>query len=160
MDSQIKALLEVGVLTGSRAFSCSTINSDWDIVILESDIDKLCNGDIINDTKFNSWDDITTDDGTAYWNLSDYPEFEDNPKLEYDQHTIWGPLTRILKYHSSASDEVINLFVYADANIDILLKFRELNNLMNFLYSQEIKDKSKRIERFVQLTKHLGITNF
>lgn len=161
MDSQIEALLKVGVLTGSRAFNCSTPDSDWDIVILQSDAEALWDGDVINDTKFNSQDDLILEyHRRPYWDLSDHPEFEGEECVEYDQNTIWGPLIRILKYHSSESDEVINLFVYADVDKDILPKFTELNNLMNFLYSAEISDKSNRIDRFVELTTHLGITDF
>ena len=50
--TQLEQLLQVGVLTGSRAFNCSTTKSDWDIVVLESDCDLLMWGDIINDTQF------------------------------------------------------------------------------------------------------------
>jgi hypothetical protein len=86
--TQLEQLLQVGVLTGSRAFNCSTAESDWDIVILESDCARLMNGDIINDTQFDKWDHIITDDGKAYWDLYGYPEFEDVPRLEYDEYTI------------------------------------------------------------------------
>ena len=31
---------------------------------------------------------------------------------------------------------------------------------MNFLYSDEVHDKDKRIERFIELTNKLGISTF
>ncbi len=164
--TQLEQLLQVGVLTGSRAFNCSTTESDWDIVVLESDCDLLMWGDIINDTQFDNWDHAVTNDGKAYYDLSEYPEFEDEPRIEYDKYTIWGPLTRIIKYYpidsgnNASIDTIINLFVYEDKDVDILPKFVELNSLMNFLYGHEISDKQKRIEAFTKVIKHVGITNF
>lgn len=160
MDSHIEQLLQVGVLTGSRAFNCSTTSSDWDIVILESDCARLMNGDIINDTRFDNWDHVITDNGKAYYDLSEHPEFKDEDHLDYDKHTIWGPLTRIVKYYAHDSEEVINLFVYKDKHAAILPKFIELNNLMNFLHGHELADKQKRIEIFTSIIKHVGITDF
>ena len=75
--TQLEQLLQVGVLTGSRAFNCSTTESDWDIVVLESDCARFMDGDIINSTDFNSWDDAITDYGKACYDLSEHPEFED-----------------------------------------------------------------------------------
>ena len=34
----LENVLKLGVLTGSRAFNCSTTESDWDIVITESNV--------------------------------------------------------------------------------------------------------------------------
>lgn len=159
--TQLEQLLQVGVLTGSRAFNCSTPESDWDIVILECDCARFMDGNIINDTQLDNWEHIITDDGKAYWDLYEYPEFEDEPRLEYDEYTIWGPLTRIVKYYPiDSEDTIINLFVYEDRDADILPKFVELNSLMNFLYGHEISDKQKRIEAFTKIIKHVGITDF
>jgi len=133
MDSHIKELLSVGVLTGSRAFNCSTDESDWDIVLLRSDCDRLRNGDIIN---------------------------SDETFIEYDKYTIWGPLEQIIKYYSPVSDQIVNLFVYADSDAAILPKFIELNNLMNFLYGHAVADRTKRIEAFTKVIKHVGITDY
>jgi len=118
------------------------------------------NGDIINSTDFTGWDNVITDNGRPYYNLSDHEEFEDDPILEYDQHTIWGPLEQIIKYYSPVSDEIINLFVYSDNHATILPKFAELNNLMNFLYGHELADRTKRIEAFTKVIKHVGITDY
>lgn len=158
--THLEQLLQVGVLTGSRAFHCATAKSDWDIVILESDCEQLMNGDIITDTDFTTWDNIIIDNGKPYWDLCEHSEFEDNPHLEYNEYTIWGPLTRIIKYYAYDSEEIINLFVYKDKHAAILPKFVELNNLMNFLYGHEIINKQKRIEAFKKVIKHVGITDF
>ena len=159
MDRHIQQLLEVGTLTGSRAFNCSTTASDWDIVILESDCNRLWNGDIINDTNFKTWEGATLDNGTAYFDLSEHPEFEEETHLEYDQHTIWGPLIRILKYYSIESDEIVNLFVYPDTYTSILTKFQEVTNLMNFLYGTTLQNRETRIEGFTKILKSVGITD-
>ena len=49
MSHNLNSLLESGVLTGSRAFNCSTAISDWDIVILRSNQPelKICGFNII-----------------------------------------------------------------------------------------------------------------
>lgn len=161
--THLEQLLQVGVLTGSRAFHCATESSDWDIVILESDCDQLMNGDIINDTDFKNGPWVTDSYGEkskAGFDLSEHPEFEDEPFIEYNEHTIWGPLARIVKYYAPDSEEIINLFVYEDTHADILPKFIELNELMTFLYGYEIANKQKRIEAFTKIIKHVDITNF
>lgn len=159
MDEHIKQLLEVGTLTGSRAFNCATSESDWDIVILEADCELLMNGDIINDTNFNTWEGATLDNGRAYYDLSEHPEFEDETHLEYDEHTIWGPLIRIVKYFSPDSDAIINLFVYEHRHNEVLYKFQEVTHLMNFLYGPSLADKPTRIEAFIKVLDSVGITN-
>ncbi len=161
--THLEQLLQVGVLTGSRAFHCETTESDWDIVILESDCGRLMDGNIINDTDFKNGPWVTDSYGEkskAGFDLSEHPEFEEEPFIEYDEHTIWGPLVRIVKYHAHDSGKVINLFVYEDKHANILPKFVELNSLMNFLYGHEISDKQKRIEAFTKVIKHVGIANF
>lgn len=158
--THLEQLLQVGVLTGSRAFHVATPESDWDIVILESNCGHIEDMNIINDTMFTNWKHIITDNGKAHWDLSEHPEFEDEPFIEYNEHTIWGPLARIVKYYAPDSEEIINLFVYEDTHADILPKFIELNELMTFLYGYEIANKQKRIEAFTKIIKHVGITDF
>ena len=158
--THLEQLLQVGVLTGSRAFHVATPESDWDIVILESNCRHIEDMNIINDTMFTNWKHIITDNGKAHWDLSEHPEFEDEPFIEYNEHTIWGPLARIVKYYAPDSEEIINLFVYEDTHADILPKFIELNELMTFLYGYEIANKQKRIEAFTKIIKHVGITDF
>ena len=159
VDMHIKKLLEVGTLTGSRAFNCNHSESDWDIVILEADCELLIPCDLINDTNFNTWEGATLDQGRAYFDLSDQPEFEEETHLEYDRHTIWGPLVRIVKYYSPYSDAIINLFVYEHRHNEILAKFEEVTNLMNFTYGSSLADKPTRIEAFIKVLESVGITN-
>ena len=171
MDSHLQHLLQVGVLTGSRAFNCATAESDWDIVILrrhcpvltEEAIEIISNTNFIDDSldiKEYYDDESNTTFSIAGYDLSDHPEFEDEPFIGYDKPTIWGPIQQIIKYYAPFSEEVINLFVYDDKDAGILPKFVELNNLMNFIYGHEISDKPKRIEAFIKMTAHVGITSY
>ena len=141
-------MLTLGVLTGSRAFNCSHEDSDWDIVIT---LDKLVNyfqmsvNHLINFNK--KWDEPQYDaDG-----LECIQELYDG--------SIWGPISFIDKYTDIDSNS-INLFIYEYKYEAILPLFTELNNRMNFLYSDEVYDKDKRIERFIELTNKLGISTF
>lgn len=70
-----------------------------------------------------------------------------------------GPISFIDKY-TDIDGNSINLFIYEDKYEAILPLFTELNNRMNFLYSDEVHDKDKRIERFIELTDKLGISTF
>ena len=142
-------ILTLGVLTGSRAFNCSHEDSDWDIVIT---LDKLLNYNqvptVVHLIDFNKqWDEPQYDvDG-----------LECIQKL-YDG-SVWGPIFRIDKY-TDIDGNSINLFIYEDKYEAILPLFTELNNRMNFLYCDEVSDKDKRIERFIELTYKLGISTF
>ena len=132
-------MLTLGVLTGSRAFNCSHENSNWDIVIT---LDKLLNIDF-----------------SVPW---DHPQYDANG-LEcinelYDE-SIWGPIAFIDRY-TDIDGNSINLFIYETRHEAILPLFIELNNRMNFLYSDEVHDKDLRIERFIELTNKLGISTF
>ena len=73
--------------------------------------------------------------------------------------SIWGPISFIDKYIDIDGNS-INLFIYGTKYEAILPLFTELNNRMNFLYSDEVHDKDKRIERFIELTNKLGISTF
>ena len=142
-------MLTLGVLTGSRAFNCPHEDSDWDIVIT---LDKL-----VNYNQVPTIDHLI--DFSKPWNEPQY----DADGLEciqelYDE-SIWGPITFIDKY-TDIDGNSINLFIYEDKYEAILPLFTELNNRMNFLYSDEVHDKDKRIERFIELTDKLGISTF
>jgi hypothetical protein len=116
MDHHLEHLLSIGVLTGSRAFNCNHLDSDYDIVLTYSDMPEIPTWSIINDTDFTADDYIESPDGTTIgFDLSEHTEFEDEPFIDYDKHTIWGPLQRIVKYESPFfSNAIINLFVYND----------------------------------------------
>ena len=147
--NHLNSMLTLGVLTGSRAFNCSHEDSDWDIVIT---LNKLLNYNqvptVVHLIDFNKkWDEPQYDvDG-----LECIQELYDG--------SIWGPISRIDKY-TDIDGNSINLFIY-DAKYEAILPlFTELNNRMNFLYSDEVHDKDKRIERFIELTNKLGISTF
>ncbi len=142
-------MLTLGVLTGSRAFNCASEDSDWDIVIT---MNKLLNYNqvptVIHLINFNkSWDEPQYDaDG-----LECIQELYDG--------SIWGPISSIDKY-TDIDGNSINLFIYKAKYEAILPLFTELNNRMNFLYSDEVHDRDLRIERFIELTNKLGISTF
>ena len=142
-------MLTIGVLTGSRAFNCSHEDSDWDIVIT---LDKLLN--------YNKVPTVV--------NLIDFSKRLDEPQYDADglecirelyDRSIWGPISFIDKY-TDIDGNSINLFIYESKYEAILSLFTELNNRMNFLYSDDVHDKDKRIERFIELTNKLGISTF
>ena len=141
-------MLTLGVLTGSQAFNCSHKDSDWDIVIT---LDKLVN--------YLQMPVTHLIDFNVPWDQSQY----DIDGLECIQElydgSIWGPISFIDKY-TDIDGNSINLFIYEDKYEAILPLFTELNNRMNFLYSDEVHDKDKRIERFIELTNKLGISTF
>lgn len=142
-------MLTLGILTGSRAFNCSHEDSDWDIVIT---LNKLLNYNKVPTV-------VHLIDFNKPWNEPQY----DADGLECTQElydgSIWGPISFIDKY-TDIDGNSINLFIYETKYEAILPLFTELNNRMNFLYSDEVHDKDKRIERFIELTDKLGISTF
>ena len=142
-------MLTLGILTGSRAFNCSHEDSDWDIIITA---DKLV-----------EYHKVPT-----LVHLIDFSKKWDEPQYDADglecinelyDGSIWGPISSIDKY-TDIDGNSINIFVYDIKHKAILPLFTELNNRMNFLYSDEIHDKDIRIERFTELTNKLGISTF
>ena len=162
----LERVLPLGVLTGSRAFNCETESSDWDIVIHESLLPDWTAADDYQSTDFreDAYDD-NPNEGKPGFNLSEYPEFEDESFIEYDQSTIWGPLVQIIKYWylTDPEDELtevcVNLFVYPDSLTDIYERFTKLNTLMNLCYGASLQDKQTRIEAFTKVIKSVGITD-
>lgn len=154
-------VLPLGVLTGSRAFNCATDESDWDIVILESNLPNYKETADYNCTDFVNGpftDSFYGNKPKFGHDVSEYAEFDDEGGfVEYDQIIIWGPLLQIIKYWDD-NDNCINLFVYDDSNIAILDKFEEVTKLMNFLHNIKLQDKSYRIEAFKDILLKLGIT--
>ena len=91
--------------------------------------------------------------------MSEHTEFDDDEGfIEYDQILIWGPLTQIIKYWDD-DENCINLFVYGAHNGIILDKFRELNQLMNFIHNVRLSDRDYRIKAFTEIAASVGITN-
>ena len=81
-----KNVLPLGVLTGSRAFNCATEKSDWDIVILQSNLPNYTAAEDYQCTNFNH-DELVgpIDGGKPGYDLSEFSEFEDESFIEYDQ---------------------------------------------------------------------------
>ena len=161
----IEQILPLGVLTGSRAFNCATESSDWEIVIHKSLLPDYTAAWNYQSTNFLK-DDYDYQDGyKPGYNLDEYPEFEDEPFIEYDQSTIWGPLVQIIKYwyltdpEDESTEVCINLFVYPDNLTDIYERFDKLNKLMNMCYGASLQDKQVRIEAFTKVIKLVGITD-
>lgn len=137
--------LNAGVLTGSRAFNCHKLDSDWDIVLTESAIPKSLN---------NIYCEVC-----ASWELHTEPSGADgvDSLQEVYEGTIWGPITKIVKYY--IDDIVINLFVYPDEELNLVRKFTQVNAHMMFsLTQQEREHKPTRITKFKEILKNLNIT--
>ena len=157
----LSQVLPLGVLTGSRAFNCSTTESDWDIVITESNLPYYKDSTYYRETIFqvdNLLSYIPEGFSKPVFDLEEHPDAGED-YLEYDQTTIWGPLQSIVKYLDDKGNW-INLFVYADNHKPILEKFKELNNLMNFVHGSKLKDKDYRIQAFIDIIYKVGITNY
>ena len=157
----LENVLKLGVLTGSRAFNCSTTESDWDIVITESNLPPYRYSTYYRETIFNM-DNlagyIPKGFSKPVFDLEEQPDLGED-YLEYDQNTIWGPLQSIVKYLDDEGNW-INLFIYSDNHKPILEKFKELNNLMNFVHGFRLKDKDYRIQAFIEIINKVGITNY
>ena len=157
----LENVLKLGVLTGSRAFNCSTDESDWDIAIIESNVPYYKCSLEYRETIFqmdNLLDYIPIDFTKPVFDLEEHPDLGED-YVEYDQTTIWGPLQSIVKYLDDEGNW-INLFVYSDNHKPILEKFKELNNLMNFVHGSKLKDKDYRIQAFIDIINKVGITNY
>ena len=160
-DYNLENVLKLGVLTGSRAFNCSTIESDLDIVITESNVPSYRDSLEYRETTFQMNEllsYIPKGFSKSVFDLKEHPDLGED-YLEYDQNTIWGPLQSIVKYVDD-NGNWINLFVYTDKHKPILEKFKELNNLMNFVHGSKLKDKDYRIQAFIDIIYKVGITNY
>ena len=161
VDYNLENVLKLGVLTGSRAFNCSTPESDWDIAIIESNVPYYKLSLEYRETNFQMNELLSYIPEGFSKPVFDLEEHQDlgEEYLEYDQNTIWGPLQSIVKYVDD-NGNWINLFVYADKHKPILEKFKELNNLMNFVHGSKLKDKDYRIQSFIDIISKVGITNY
>ena len=158
----LSQVLPLGILTGSRAFNCATDKSDWDIVILKPDLPNYMDAGDYTCTDFNKdvWVCNPRDERSKPgFDLSEHTEFDDDEGfIEYDQILIWGPLTQIIKYWDD-DENCITLFVYEDHNGIILEKFKELNQLMNFIHNARLQDRDYRIKAFTEIALRVGITD-
>ena len=152
MHQLLELCLSKGVLTGSRAFQVPTENSDWDIVILESDIPYK---------ELDQYDSEIC----ACWNDAEEPCDADGVDSigEIYNGSIWGPINQIVKYYLFEDDEdslvTLNLFIYPDHEHKTVAKFNQVNALMMFsLTEEQRKHKPTRIKKFVEILKQLKIT--
>ena len=161
VNYNLEQVLPLGVLTGSRAFNCASEDSDWDIVITYGNLPNCEFAKDYTCIDFLTGDDLSKVTPEGYkdgYDLLDYPDLGED-FIEYDQLTIWGPLVQIIKYYDD-NNNYINLFVYSNNHVGILKKFKELNNLMNFLHGSKLQDKNYRIEAFTNIINKVGITNY
>jgi hypothetical protein len=158
-DHQLDVMLSKGVLTGSRKFNVSTANSDYDIIIKQSDVPT--------DLKETSWDYTVCFETDHSQEPSDADGIDSgNYDSWYEGSKVWGStLDRIIKYYpEDPNDECeciekcINLFIYDDSHTDILTKFQKLNGIMLFtMTTEQLAHRPTRVERFAELLIELEI---
>ena len=151
MHPVLNLCLEHGILTGSRAFQVPTEDSDWDIVITESQVPY---------TELNQFDWETC----ASWD-DNYEPFDADGIDSLDEiynGSVWGPIRSITKWYIYDDDDqltTINLFVYPDKEQTTVQKFSQVNALMLFTLTHEQRQhKPTRIAKFVEILKDLKIT--
>lgn len=151
MHPVLQLCLDNGILTGSQAFQVPYIDSDWDIVITESNVPyKELN-------QFN-WETC------ASWDDHYEPYDADGVDSIRDVYngSIWGPIRNITKWYIYDNDDqliTINLFVYPDKEQTTVQKFHQVNAQMMFtLTHQQRQHKPTRIAKFIEILKELKIT--
>lgn len=152
MKPLLQHCLDAGILTGSRAFQVQTKDSDWDIVITESNVPyhqlQSYNWDVCVD--FQEMEDPQDADGV-------------DSISEVYIGSIWGPISMISKYYvyDDGDEELttINLFIYPDKEQPTVDKFNQVNAYMMFsLTHEQRKHKPTRVKKFIEILKQLKIT--
>lgn len=149
---QVLALcLERGILTGSQAFQVPSIDSDWDIVITESNVPYK---------ELNQFDYEVC----ASWE-NPFDPYDADGVYSIDQMydgTVWRPIYNITKWFIYDDDDqltTINLFIYPDNEHETVQKFTRVNALMLFTLTKEQRQyKPTRIAKFIEILKELKIT--
>lgn len=159
-DHQLDVMLSKGVLTGSRKFNVHKTDSDYDIIIKQSDVPK--------DLEATSWDYYVCFDGSKEEPSDADGIDQDNWDSWYEGSKVWGEtLISIIKYYPEdpndeceyLEDQHINLFIYDDSHTNIYDKFRTLNAQMLFTMSTEqLAHRPTRVERFAELLIDLEIS--
>ena len=152
MHPLLELCLCKGILTGSQAFQVPTEDSDWDIVITESNVPYQ---------QLNQYDyDIC-----ASWDNVEEPCDADGVDNSGDMYngTLWGPINKIAKWYIYEDDDdqltIINLFIYPDNEYKTASKFNQVNALMMFTLTPEQRQhKPTRIKKFTEILKQLKIT--
>ena len=140
-----------GILTGSRAFLVPTADSDWDIVITESQVPYK---------ELNQFDWETCASWEDHYEPYDADGVDSIDEM-YDG-TVWGPILNITKWYIYDDDDqltTINLFIYQDKEHQTVQKFTQVNALMMFTLTKEQRQhKPTRIAKFIEILKELKIT--
>ena len=99
VDYNLENVLTLGILTGSRAFNCSTHESDWDIVITESNLPPYRDSLEYRETIFQMDNLLSYIPEGFTKHVFDLEEHQDigEDYVEYDQTTIWGAFTEYSK---------------------------------------------------------------
>jgi len=152
MHPLLELCLAKGILTGSQAFQVQTDDSDWDIVITESNVPYQ---------QLNQYDYEVC----ASWDSVEEPCDADGVDSTGDMYhgTLWGPINKIAKWYIYEDDDdqltVINLFIYPDNEHKTITKFHQVNALMMFTLTQEQRQhKPTRVKKFTEILKQLKIT--
>ena len=151
MHPVLQLCIDNGILTGSRAFQVPTKDSDWDIVITESNVPYI---------ELNQFDWETC----ASWEDHYEPYDADGVDSLYEVYngSIWGPISNITKWYIYDDDDqltTINLFIYPDKEQTTVQKFKQVNALMMFTLTKEQRQhKPTRIAKFIEILKELKIT--
>lgn len=154
MHPVLQLCLDKGILTGSRAFDVPQDDSDWDIVITESNVPY---------TELNQFDWDTCASWDDHYSPIDADGIMDGDMEEVYKGSVWGPIRNITKWYVYDDDDdqltTINLFVYPDNEHQTVDKFHKVNALMMFTLTKEQRQhKPTRIKRFVEILKDLKIT--
>ena len=151
MHPVLTLCLERGILTGSQAFQVPSIDSDWDIVITESNVPY---------TELNQFEY----ENCASWEDHYEPYNADGVDSidEMYDGTVWGPIRNITKWFIYDDDDqltTINLFIYPDNEHKTVQKFTQVNALMMFTLTKEQRQhRPTRITKFIEIPKELKIT--
>lgn len=152
MHQLLQHCLNAGILTGSRAFNVASNDSDWDIVITESNVPyhQLQSYDWEICVNFEEIEEPCDADG-----VDDIGEIY--------RGSIWGPISMISKYYIYDDDDeeltIINLFIYPDHEYKTVAKFNQVTAHMMFsLTHEQRKHKPTRVKKFVEILKQLKIT--
>lgn len=149
----LELCLSKGILTGSRAFLVPQEDSDWDIVITETNVPYK---------ELNQFDSDVCASWDEYYTPIDADGIEDGDISEIYNGSVWGPILNITKWYIHDDDDqltTINLFVYPDKEHQTVAKFNQVNALMLFTLTKEQRQhKPTRIAKFVEILAELKIT--
>lgn len=136
-EDSLARLMDIAVLTGSRAFNCHRPDSDYDFIITELDADSL-NADFV--PCCDKLDD-------------DKQEHPDEPQYDYNLYGL--DLIDIVRFINSEGLN-INLFIFK--HNDIYEKFKQVNEYMNNS-KLDISNKDIRIQEWIHALEFYEISS-